>query len=171
MSAVLLALLLAMGPPEGDAPPGPSYSAYEHIRALKPSMSVARSRDLARLVGRKARRYGLPPEVIVAIIRQESHFQAGAKNCYVVSRRRANWVTCDLGLSQVNLQWVSRWGLNPCRLQWDDDYNLDVGARILRDLRRRYGQAEPLTWWTRYNSPVDYHRARYGQAVRQWLPR
>ncbi len=118
------------------------------------------------LIAMIALKHGIEPEIFTAIIAQESSFRA-VKACRIVHRQKACFATCDWGLAQINDVWIERWKLSPCRLLSDSRYNLEVGARLLKILKRRYGHEEK--WWSRYNSAIPKHRERYEQFVTRRL--
>lgn len=107
---------------------------------------------------------GVEPDILAAIVQVESGGRRGRVRCVPARRGSPSPVTCDYGLAQVNDLWVARWRLDPARLRSDDSYTLAVAARILSDLRRRYG-GEP-SWWGRYHSATPKLRARYEARVR-----
>lgn len=151
MLALVLAVALA------------TYNPEAHIHALKPSLGRAQTHRLAHVVDVVARRHGVPPEVLVALMKHESDFDVHATHV------NANGTT-DWGLLQVNDVQVRRYGLNTCRLLNDPWYALDWGARILGDLKRKFEPDEPLTWFTRYNSSRPKNREKYGREVAKWFP-
>jgi hypothetical protein len=161
----LRALLLALSLAAAD----PSSQVHDYIQVVAPHVKEPRARNLARLIYRTARRYELDPITLATIVRQESNFRADISHCYNVYRRGTCAHTCDLGLAQINSVWVEKWGLNPCRLIHDDGYNLQVAARILKNLKNRYGMKEPLTWFSRYNSSVDKYRQDYQERLNGFL--
>lgn len=161
MRALLIALSLAAG--------DPSNQVHDYIQVVAPHVKEPRARNLARLIYRMARKYELDPITLATIVRQESNFRSDAKNCYVVYRHGTCVHTCDLGLAQINSVWVEKWNLNPCLLTHDDGYNLQVAARILKNLKNRYGMTEPLTWFSRYNSSVDKYRQDYQARLNTFL--
>jgi soluble lytic murein transglycosylase-like protein len=88
-----------------------------------------------------ALRHGLSPGLYLAIVTHESRLDLQAYNTK----------THDTGLAQVNRQTAKTWKLDALRLKHDYKYNLNSGALILADFRRRYESREPKTWPCRYN--------------------
>jgi soluble lytic murein transglycosylase-like protein len=88
-----------------------------------------------------ALKHGLSSDLYLNIIRVESNFKPHAYN----NR------TQDVGLAQVNKHTARAFGLNLIRLKHDYKYNLNAGAIILADFRRRYEARNPRLWPCRYN--------------------
>jgi hypothetical protein len=153
LRAILLALALAVA--------DPSSKVCTYIQTIAPQVRQDRAKKLAKLIYRTARASELDPITLAAIVRQESNFRPDCSSCYIIYKNRSCYSTCDLGLAQINLVWVNKWGLNGCRLVHDDAYNLQVAARILKALKNRYGLEEPLTWFSRYNSATERYRDKY----------
>lgn len=147
----------------------PSHKVHEYIRAVAPQIHEPRARDLAKLIYKIAKTSEIDPITLATIVRQESNFKADTQTCYIVYRHHTCDVTCDLGLAQINLVWVEKWGLSPCRLVYDDSYNLQVAGRILKALKNRYGMSEPLTWFSRYNSSSERFRQNYQERLNGFL--
>jgi hypothetical protein len=120
-------------------------------------------------VERAAAARGVEPEILAAIVMQESGFRRGLLRCVPSASGALAPFTCDMGLGQINDLWITKWGLDPNRLRRDDDYNLAVAARILGDLRRRYAAVEPTTWYSRYHSVTPKKRWPYQARIDSWL--
>jgi hypothetical protein len=115
------------------------------------------------MIRKAGTKYGVDPEVLAAIALVESDFRSGRLACWPVTLPDRCEPTCDYGLAQVNQLWITKWGLSPCRLLRDDQYNLEVASRILRDLKKRYPD-EP-NYWSRYHDSRPDHREPYEKTV------
>ena len=93
--------------------------------------------DIASLVGRAARRHGVDPKLIYAVIRQESNFDP-----FAVSRKGA------LGLMQLMPGTARRFGVKDI---FDPAENVDGGVKLLRYLLDRYDQ-DPVRTLAAYNA-------------------
>lgn len=88
-----------------------------------------------------ALRHGLNTDLYLAILKAESSLRPEAFN------KKSH----DIGLAQINRHTAKAHGLNINRLKHDYIYNLNSGALILADFKRRHsGQDGPL-WPCRYN--------------------
>ncbi len=101
-------------------------------RAGKPrvgSASLAKRRArYAALIARTARKYGLDPQLLHAVIRAESAYDPGA-----VSPKGA------VGLMQLLPETARRYGVVDLR---DPKANLEAGARYLKDLLKQFGDVK-----------------------------
>lgn len=84
-----------------------------------------------------ASKWGVDPDLYVAIIKVESSLYQGAYNKK----------TADYGAAQVNKQTAKLYGFDLKRLKSDSKYNLDAGARILADFKKSH----PDSYICRYN--------------------
>jgi soluble lytic murein transglycosylase-like protein len=107
--------------------------------------------------------YGVSPQLLWAIAKVESNFDASAIN------RNANG-SHDVGLMQINSWWVERGLLSPTlwRALGDPCTNVKVGAWILAQCFQRYG----LSWEAVgcYNATSPKKRAKYAWKVYSSLP-
>lgn len=109
-------------------------------------------------------RYGIEPELLGAIARTESGFDARAMH-------RNTDGSVDIGIMQVNSRWIDQlhgYGITPQDL-WDTCMNIHVGAWILAHNIHRYGS----TWravgaynaGTRDNPISEQRREQYATKV------
>ena len=161
MKSLLPLFLLAATPTTGAV----AISGY--IQALTPQIGEHRADRLGRLIYEASTHADIDPFLLAAIVRKESTFRSGLKVCYIRHAQNACFATCDLGISQINQSWVSRWHLDEDLLRYDDGYNLRVASRILSNIKRDYGDEE--TYWSRYNSSTDSSRVRYEAGVESYL--
>ena len=125
-----------------------------------PNVAAADSGRIARLVGRIAPRYQVDPELVLAVIRQESGFQATAR-----SYKNAQ------GLMQLIPATADRFGVDD---PWNPEENIRGGVAYLQWLLRRYHGSVPLAL-AGYNAgenAVDrYHRIPPYRETRHYVDR
>lgn len=138
-------------PKEPEAP----AKLVAHIRKVNPKADAVR---LAGLIHKIAGRYHLNEKTFAAIIEQESSFEGGIKSCHGRSS------SCDYGLGQINALWIEEMELDARRLRYDDEYNLDVAARILSDVIKRFGQYDPRAY-SYYHDYRPEYRSDYEAMV------
>lgn len=63
---------------------------------------------------------------------------------------------------------IRAYKLDKERLQTDKEYSIEASAKILFDIKKKYGKIEPYTWWSRYHSRSQVLRFRYTIAVNRW---
>ncbi len=117
-------------------------------------------------------KYGVPVKLLYAIAKVESDFNPYAinvnvdgrsvKEYYPKTKEEAKVVlnylithgyNFDVGIAQINVVNIQRWGLNPYSLL-NPCYNLDVSARLLRELIQRYSLSWRAIW--HYNGRPSY---------------
>lgn len=141
----------------------------QNIKDAMPKMRISRAVALSKIIDKVAQKYSIDPDVIVAILAQESSFRSGIISCY--PRKKPNGcvvMVCDIGIAQINELWIERLNLNPCRLRLDDAYNIDVAGKILSIVRK--GNEDEANWWSRYHDGRPSRRATYELAVGRWMP-
>ena len=113
----------------------------ENIRILNGHISESRANQLAKVISKESKKYDINPNILTAILRQESNFKSEQKVCYIVHRHHACFQTCDLGIGQINRIWVDKWALNEQTMIVDDALNIHIAASVLsiikRPIRRR----------------------------------
>ncbi|MCR5814546.1 MAG: lytic transglycosylase domain-containing protein [Desulfovibrio sp.] len=112
---------------------------------------VLREGALARDFQKSGRHFGIPYQLLMAIARQESACQPlviniAGKDYYprtlqqaldLVAQAQSQKQSFDLGLMQINAEWLTRFGLSP-KLLLEPKNNIFMGAYILsREIRRR----------------------------------
>lgn len=137
------------------APGGPNEaSAAEHgqgsrwgslVASVNPSLTEPEADEIGRAVVRYSGLYGLPPGLIVAIIRVES----GA-DLFAVSPKGAQ------GLMQVMPFWKKELGIEGTL--FDIDNNIRAGCHILAENIRRWGYKEGILRYYRGGLPVSGER-------------
>lgn len=128
--------------------------------------------DLNRCFNEAAARYSIPPAILVAIAKVESGFRPWVINInhngqsvkvinpktyeeavYYLTYLHQNGYNYDVGIGQINVANIRRFGINPVSLL-DPCNNLMVSAYILRENINRYGFTWEAIW--RYNGRRDY---------------
>lgn len=142
-------------------------SPAEHIQEIGYKLAPGRAEKIGRLIEHWSKKYDVEPEILTAILRQESNFESGIKACWIVHRYRTCQITCDYGIAQINELWIKKWGLDPDRLQNDDSYGIRIAARLLAILKREYGHEE--NWWGRYHSATPSKRSAYEERLHGFI--
>ena len=160
MMTKALALLLLASMSVSATAQAPSREALaEYVQAMAPRLTDRQAQRFGRIIYDAGTRADIDPVVLAAIVRQESNFMPDQKVCYIATRHRACWGTCDYGLAQINSVWIAKWGLDEEALVHDDAYNVKVATRVLSLLKKEFGD-EPQ-WWSRYNSATPSSRSKY----------
>jgi soluble lytic murein transglycosylase-like protein len=121
-------------------------------------------------------RWGVPKTLALAIARHESGMNPWAVNvagrAFIPSDKKTalrlidvakHWnKSFDVGLMQVNSQWLKKWGISP-QEALDPRINIILGVRILGQAIERHG----LSWKAvaSYHTPQDERGKRYFMAV------
>lgn len=167
MISIVLTLALAGTPVER-----PKDATAQYIRVLRPDVSARRAARLGAVIDYWAKKYDLDPDLMTAIIQAESRFETGIQACWPAPWKAADeitkscqpkekWITCDHGLAQINEVWIHNWGLDKDKLLHDDAYNIAIQARLLYQLKKEFGDAEPEDWYGRYNSSLEPFKTKY----------
>lgn len=126
------------------------------ISVLKPRFSVAQRNKLAHKIHGALKKYQIPPQIVVAIIDTESNF-----NHKLVSS------TGDLSLAQINVEvWNKEFArmklelIDTERLIADEEYSLEIMAKILNVLKTRY-EKNDRHWYARYHSKTMKYKKDY----------
>ena len=117
--------------------------------------------DIIQATRDAASRHGLNVDLYLKIVTIESSLRPGAYNAR----------TKDIGLSQVNLKTAKAFGFNVKRLKQDYKYNLNAGAIILADFKRRYKARNPDLWPCRYNVGSGRLQGPKLEACRRYMSR
>ncbi len=109
------------------------------LRFFEIPSRVKEERNILSLVREKAQKYGVPVNIVLAVIEQESGFNPRAYN---VNRDG----TKDVGLMQVNFHHNERlmkeYGVSSPEDLFNPELNVELGVRILSENYRRYGSWE-----------------------------
>lgn len=120
--------------------------------------------------------YGVPKEIAIAIAKQESALNPLCINVAgddfwpktreeaeaIIRKAQAKDLSYDVGLMQINSQWIKQWKLDPTSLLTPDT-NIRYGLRILKNEINRHG----LNWRAiaSYHSPDPERGRRYALMV------
>ncbi len=115
------------------------------LKELNPALTAQEVFESGRAIVRYSGAYKLPPSLVVAIIKVESH-----GNVRAVSRRGAR------GLMQVMPWWPSALGMEGDL--FSIDMNIRIGAHILAENIKRWGKKEGIQRYYRGNLPVSGER-------------
>lgn len=140
------------------------------FRKIKPIMSDAEIMKLSNIIYKASRKFDIPANIYTAILRQESTYRLGAKNCRLGVDENWNEVrTCaDFGMSMVNIRTAKSFKFDLQKLSTDLEYSVYCGAEVLADFKKRYFHKEEY-WWTRYNASTPYKRRFYQGLVEDFL--
>lgn len=119
---------------------------------------------------------GVPRELAIAIARQESGLNPLCINVEgadftpknrdqalaIIKKAQAENKSFDVGVMQINSQWLKEWKIDPAVLL-DPDTNIRLGVRILKEEISRHG----LSWRAvgRYHSPNPMRGRHYAWKV------
>ena len=119
---------------------------------------------------------GVPKELAMAVARQESglnplcinvsgtDYTPGSREqaLAIIKKAQAENRSFDVGIMQINSQWLKEWKIDPAVLL-DPDTNIRLGVRILKDEISRHG----LSWQAvgRYHSPNPARARNYAWRV------
>lgn len=126
------------------------------ISVLKPRFSPEKTHDVAVSLSQALKKYKIQPQIALAIIDTESDFNQAAVSS-----------TGDFSMAQVNLEiWNKEFermkmeAIDADRLKTDQAYSLEVMAKILHILKKRY-EKKDRRWYARYHSKSDKHKRVY----------
>lgn len=140
------------------------------FRHIKPTLSDDEIMKLSNIIYKASRKFDIPANIYTAILRQESTYKLGAKNCRLGVDENWNEVkTCaDFGMSMVNIRTAKSFDFDLKKLSADLEYSIYCGAEILADFKKLYFHKEEY-WWTRYNASTPYKRKFYQGLVEDFL--
>jgi soluble lytic murein transglycosylase-like protein len=105
-------------------------------KVLEEVSSVKNTTNIPALVEKASLKYGIPKEILMAIISVESGFNPRAYN-------KNKDGTEDRGLMQVNYQHnlslMKEYGITDPEQLYDPELNIEIGARILYENYKRFG--------------------------------
>lgn len=144
--------------------PNRSSNIAKMISVLKPEYSLSKRNEVAAKIQHALRKYNIEPQIVLAIIDTESNF-----NHDLVSS------TGDLSMAQINVEvWnkeLTRMNMTPIvadKLKADETYSLEVMAKILNILKKRY-EKKDKKWYARYHSKTKKHKGVYLSKVEKRL--
>lgn len=107
---------------------------------------------ISNIVHKMHKKYNIPVDIFVAILKQESNYslEAKSKTCGLSKSMEKKCVYTDFGISQIHYKTVELWGFDIEKLNYDLEYSIEAGAKILADFMKRYKHKEK-NWYVRYN--------------------
>jgi len=126
------------------------------ISVLKPDFNSEKINNLSRKIHQAFFKYHIEPQIVVAIIDTESHF-----NQQLVS------ASGDFSMAQVNIEiWNKEFNrlnmklIDSNKIKNDQAYSLEIMAQILHILKNRY-EKKDRRWYARYHSKNMKHKIEY----------
>jgi len=118
----------------------------------KPKLDRGYALELSNIIFKMHRKYDIPIDIFVAILRQESGYSLDAigKRCGLNKDLEKKCVYTDFGIAQIHYKTIELWGFNAQKLTEDLEYSVEAGAKILHDFKKRYAHKEEF-WYLRYN--------------------
>lgn len=129
-----------------------------------------------KLFAKHCKTYGVPKDIATAIAKQESAMnplcvnvagqdywpETRAEAEAIIRKAQKKDLSYDVGLMQINSQWIKQWKIDPTVLL-DPDVNIRYGTRILKNEISRNG----LNWRAvaSYHSPDPERGRRYALMV------
>lgn len=133
-----------------------------------------------KLFGLYSKKSGVPRELSIAIAKQESGLNPLCINVAgvdmtpatmeeaeaIIRQAQAQDKSYDVGLMQINSQWVKEWKIDPVSLL-DPETNIRLGVKILRDEIDRHG----MNWLAvgKYHSPDPLRGRQYACMVSKYI--
>lgn len=134
------------------------------IKRNRPDLQDWRVWELAVQFERVGLKFKVDPKLLSAIAMQESGYTLNVEHCYRIAGR----IRCDSCMMQINDLTARSLKVSIPSLMANECTCVESGARILADLRSRYG-AKEKDWFTRYNASSKSKRRVYGRLVRRFL--
>jgi len=111
---------------------------FENIYS-SPVKNLVNREYIKEIARKKANKYGVPLNIVLAIIEKESSFNPKAYN-------KNKDGTEDVGLMQINFQHnkklMKEYGVNSPEELYEPELNVELGVRILYENFKRYGSWE-----------------------------
>lgn len=133
-----------------------------------------------KMFGLYSKKSGVPKELSIAIAKQESGLNPLCINIAgddmtpatreeaeaIIRQAQAQDKSYDVGLMQINSQWVKEWKIDPVSLL-DPETNIRLGVKILRDEIDRHG----MNWLAvgKYHSPDPLRGRQYACMVSRYI--
>ena len=139
-------------------------------------LMAAPSYGFEKLFAARCKEAGVPKAIAIAIAKQESALnplcvnvagedfwpETKAEATRIIREAQTKSQSFDVGLMQINSQWIKRWGMDPVDLL-SPDLNIRCGLRILKQEFKRHG----VNWRAiaNYHSPDPERGRRYAAMV------
>ena len=141
---------------------------------------AAPAQAFEKMFGLYSKKSGVPRELSIAIAKQESGLNPLCINVAgddmtpatreeaeaVIRQAQVQGKSYDVGLMQINSQWVKEWKIDPVSLL-DPETNIRLGVKILRDEIDRHG----MNWLAvgKYHSPDPLRGRQYACMVSRYI--
>lgn len=132
-----------------------------YMNNIAPHVGKNRIAYVAKIIQLKSEKYQLNPYIFATIVKQESNFKSDTVSCTDIS--------CDYGLAQINDVNVERYHLDRDKLVHDDNYNLEVAAKILFQLKKDF--PDEINFFSRFHDGRPKERAKYEACLNAWISR
>lgn len=126
------------------------------ISTLKPGLDEALKSEVATDIQMALKKYNIRPQIVLAIIDTESDFNQDAVSS-----------TGDISMAQINVEvWNKEFErmkielIDADRLKEDKTYTMEMMAKILHILKKRYGKID-RRWYARYHSGTQKYKHAY----------
>jgi soluble lytic murein transglycosylase-like protein len=147
---------------------GTTRSIEDRIRQVAPHVKSKDAARYSKVIYKEAKRHGIDPRIVVAIIAQETMFrQVSTKRLDIDRLAGFVEVYYDIGIMQINLGTAMSYGLDVERLLVDDELQIKAGVKILADKVKLCEHLEAP--WSCYHSKTEKHRTAYVEKVRRYL--
>lgn len=188
---IIIALFASLSPLNASEKECSESEIVCRILSLSPNTKVEKAKIYAKSITRHSKQQGVDPNLVIAIVKQESNFREVHTTRKVLSHKpyERNYVLSlikapeqslrefhliayeeelfDLGLMQVNVNTAKYYGYEVDRLLKDPDYQIKVGIEILaRKMRYCHDRDTP---WACYHSKTDEFYAIYKDMVGRWM--
>jgi soluble lytic murein transglycosylase-like protein len=147
------------------------HPIYYQILQNNPSINKPYAFSLSNKIYKITRKYKIDSNIFTAILAQESMYNNDAKNCTKGLNKdfELQKVCTDIGIGQIHYSTVLRYDLEPKKIINDLDYSLNVAAKVLSDIKKRWIKKEPRDYWTRYNASTPEFREIYEINVKRFF--
>lgn len=155
--------------PAGKNPSSPNHRCFkpanklcQKIKTLSPDMNNDRAFALSNVFFRVAKRFKLPPDLLLSIAKQESDFRQIVRKLTGHVETEDGWieqtVATDFCMMQIHSGNIKKMKLDVENLLNNDEACVVVGAKILSEAKKH--QSKEPDWWTRYNASPRNKPAR-----------
>jgi hypothetical protein len=145
------------------------------INKLNPKMDLKEAYKLSNLFAKMARKYKLPPKLLVSIAFQESSFKHDAirkVSGFVFDTDSNEYkkvkVGSDFCMMQIHISNINKMELSVEKLLNSPKYCIEAGAKVLSRYKGLYSKTQK-NWWTHYNAKSKAKQNIYFNKVSRHL--